>query len=67
MNEKKIVIKIDNTGKCEAETFGVYGNECISELDKLLKDLSLVSTTSKKDEFYKEGRILNVGIKANNS
>ena len=65
--EKKIVISIDNTGKCEAETFGVYVSECISELDKLLKDLALESKTNKKEEFYKEGRILNNGVKANNS
>ena len=47
--EKKIVISIDNTGKCEAETFGVYGSECISELDKLLPLLQ--STGSRAPRF----------------
>ena len=66
MSEKKIVISIDSNGNCEAETFGVYGSECISELDKLLKDLSMETKTNKKDEFYKEARLINNGVKVNN-
>ena len=55
MNDKKIIINIDDNGIIDAETFGMKGTECLSELDKLLKDLALETTTTKKDEFYKEG------------
>ena len=66
MSEKKIVISIDNAGNCDAETFGIYGSECIDELDKLLKDLSMDIKTNKKDEFYSDGNALNNGVKVNN-
>lgn len=64
---KKIIISVDNKGKIEAETFGIYGSECLSELDKLLKNLSIETKTRKKDEFYKEGILINNSSKVNNS
>ena len=52
MAEKKIVIDIDDKGGILAETFGLIGTECVDELDKLMKDLALSGTTTKKQEFY---------------
>lgn len=54
MDEKKIVIKIDEDGKLNAETFGMYGTECIDEIDKLMKDIALAGTHHKKQEFYEQ-------------
>ena len=66
MAEKKIVIDIDNKGSIKAETFGMNGTECLAELDKILKDLALETTTVKKDEFFKEGTTIDNSIKVNN-
>lgn len=54
MEEKKIVIKIDEDGKLNAETFGMYGTECIDEIDKLMKDIALAGMHRKKQEFYEQ-------------
>ena len=54
MEEKKIVVDIDETGEIKAETFGLQGTECLEELDKLLKDLALQTKVVKKAEFFKE-------------
>lgn len=64
--EKKIVIDINDKGEINAETFGMQGTECLSELDKLLKDLALESSTTKKEEFYKEGTVVDNTIKVKN-
>lgn len=63
MKDKKIVINIDDKGAINAETFGMEGIECLEELDKLLKDLALETTTTKKEDFFKEGTILHNTIK----
>ena len=55
MPEKRIVIDIDDHGQIEAETFDMEGTECLEELDKLLKDLALETTVTKKGEYYKSG------------
>ena len=55
MEEKKIVINIDDKGNMNAETFGITGTECLVELDKLMKDLALSTTTVKKQEFFDQG------------
>lgn len=67
MADKKIVIDIDDKGSIKAETFEMEGIECLSELDKLLKDLALETTTTKKEEFFKEGMTVDNTIKAKNS
>lgn len=59
MKEKKIVVKIDNKGNLNAETFGMRGAECLDELDKLLKDIARNGTTTKKQEFYEQKTTLN--------
>lgn len=67
MADKKIVIDIDDKGSIKAETFGMEGTECLSELDKILKDLALETTTTKKEEFFKEGMTVDNTIKAKSS
>lgn len=54
MAEKKIVIDIDDNGGISAETFGLVGTECVDELDKLMKDLAMSGTITKKPEFYEQ-------------
>lgn len=67
MAEKKIVIDINDAGEIKAETFGMQGVECITALDKLLKDLALETETSKKEEYFKEGTTITNTVKAKNS
>lgn len=55
MAEKKIVIEINENGEINAETFGMQGTACVSELDKLLRGLAHEATTYKKPEYFKEG------------
>ena len=62
MAEKKIVVNINDKGEIDAETFGMQGTECLQELDKLLKDLALETTTVKKEDFFKEGTTINQTI-----
>lgn len=59
MTEKKIVVKIDSKGNLNAETFGMYGTECLDELDKLLKNIARNGKTTKKQEFYEQRTTLN--------
>ena len=54
MEEKKIVIKIGQDGLVNAETFGIKGVNCLDELDKLLKGLSLCNSIEKKQDFYEQ-------------
>ena len=56
MEEKKIVIQIGEDGSLNAETFGMYGTECIDEIDKLMKDIARARTHRKKREFYEQKR-----------
>ena len=66
MAEKKIIIDINEKGEINAETFGMQGVECLNELDKLMKDLALETTVTKKDEFFKEGTTTNNTINNSN-
>ena len=59
MEEKKIIVEIDNKGNLKAETFGMQGTECLDELDKLLKDIARNGTTITKREFYEQKTTLN--------
>ena len=66
MSEQKIVIDISENGEIKAETFGITGVGCIAELDKLMKDLALSGTVSKKPEYFQEGIKSDSTIKAKN-
>lgn len=63
MAEKKIIVNISDKGKIDAETFDMSGMECIEELDKLLKGLALESTTTKKEDFFKNSTKIENSIK----
>lgn len=54
MTEKKIVVKIDSKGNLNAETFGMYGTECLDELDKLLKNIARNGKITKKKDYYEQ-------------
>ena len=55
MPDKRIVIDVKEDGQIEAETFDMQGTECLEELDKLLKDLALETSVTKKEEYFKSG------------
>ena len=63
MPEKKIVVNISDTGEIDAETFNMEGTECLEELDKLLKDLALETTTTKKEDFFRNATKVDNTIK----
>ena len=65
MPEKKIIININDKGIIDAETFDMEGPECLEQLDKLLKDLSLESKTTKKPEYFKNSTKTDNTIKIN--
>ena len=65
MSEKKIVIKIHEDGKINAETSGMVGTECALELDKLMKDLARTVTRTKKLEYFQEKTSVDNKIKVN--
>lgn len=54
MAEKKIIITIDAQGRISAETEGLKGDACLTELESLLGqdlDIGSIKTT---DEFYQQ-------------
>lgn len=55
MEEKKIVVDISEEGTIHAETFGIQGVECVTELDRLMKDIARSARRTKKPEYFKEG------------
>lgn len=63
MSNKKIVINIEEDGKLHAKTEGMVGIECVTELDKLMKDLARTNNRIKKEEFFKENCINDKAIK----
>ena len=65
MSGKKIVIKIHEDGKINAETFGMVGTECALELDKLMKDLARTVTRTKKPEYFQEKTSVDNKVKVN--
>lgn len=65
MSDKKIVIKIHEDGKINAETLGMVGTECALELDKLMKDLARTVTRRKKTEYFQEKTSVDNKVKVN--
>ena len=64
MDEKRIVIDINEEGVIHAETFGMQGIECVVELDKLMKDIARQGKSTKKPEFFDEARVTDTIITA---
>jgi hypothetical protein len=57
VKEYKIEIEIDESGNIKAETKGMEGTVCVSELDEILEGLGEVSEEKKKPEYYKKQTI----------
>lgn len=54
MKEYKIEIEIDEKGNISAETFGMQGNICEKELDKILEDVKGEQEIQNTDDYYKK-------------
>ncbi len=52
--DEKIVVNIRNDGSIKAETFGFTGQACVSEVDKLMKDIAKTRQIKKKTEYFQE-------------
>jgi hypothetical protein len=59
MKEYKIEIEIDENGNIKAETKGMEGEVCVSELDGILEGLGEISEEKKKPEYYKKQKTTN--------
>jgi len=54
MQEYNVVIEIDEDGNIKAETKGMKGDICVSELDEILKGLDGEESFKNKPEFYQK-------------
>lgn len=54
MQEYNVVIEIDEDGNIKAETKGMKGKVCVSELDEILKGLDGKQDFKNKPEFYQK-------------
>jgi len=52
MNDKYMIVEIDSDGSIHAETFNLHGVDCVDEINKLMKDIAILSHEEKKPEFY---------------
>jgi len=51
------VVKINDQGEIEVETFGIRGPLCVEEINKLIQDIALTVETNKKDEYFMEPEV----------
>jgi hypothetical protein len=58
MKDYKIEITIDKNGNIKAETKGMEGKICITELDEVLAGLEGERKEKNKPEFYKKQKII---------
>ena len=63
MSEKKIIVNIKEDVQIHAETFGMVGTECATELDKLMKDIAMTVNRTKKSEYFQEQTTLDNKVK----
>ena len=54
MQEYNVIIEIDEDGNIQAETKGMKGDICISELDEILKGLEGEQSFKNNQEFYQK-------------
>ncbi|GAB6044741.1 hypothetical protein JCM11957_03390 [Caminibacter profundus] len=59
MQEFKIEIEIDENGNLKAETKGIEGEICVSELEGILKGIEGEMSYKNKPEFYKKSKVSN--------
>ncbi|NVJ53919.1 MAG: DUF2997 domain-containing protein [Campylobacteraceae bacterium] len=56
MQEYNVIIEIDEDGNIQAETKGMKGDICISELDEILKGFEGEQSFKNKPEFYQKNK-----------
>lgn len=54
MQEFNVIVEIDKDGNIKAETKGIKGKICISELDEILKEVEGTQSFKNKPEFYEK-------------
>jgi hypothetical protein len=57
MSEEKIVVKINDQGEIEVETFGIKGPLCVEEINKIIQNIALTVATTKKDEYFMDPEV----------
>lgn len=64
MQEYNVIIEIDADGNIKAETKGMKGDICVSELDEILKGLEGEQTFKNKPEFYQKNEKQKIQLKS---
>lgn len=65
MEEYKVEIEIDENGNIKAETKGMKGDTCISELEDILAGLEGEQSHKNKPEFYQKNSKVKIKVKSN--
>lgn len=58
MDEEKVTVEIDEKGFIRATAKGLSGPACIDGVTRLLKDIAVISSIDKTDDYYGQ-----VGVK----
>ena len=64
MQEFNIEIEIDEDGNIKAETKGMKGDICMSELEEILAELTGEQSYKNKPEFYQKDTKVKVNVKS---
>lgn len=56
-NETKIIVTIAEDGTITAETEGITGEVCVSELETLLQEIADIESIKKTDDYFRESNI----------
>lgn len=56
MQEYNVIIDIDEDGNIQAETKGMKGDICVSELDEILKGIEGEQSFKNKPEYYEKDK-----------
>lgn len=63
MKEFNVIVEIDEDGNIKAETKGMEGEVCVTELDEILEGLVGERSFKNKPEFYKKSQKINKKVK----
>ncbi len=64
MQEFNVEIEIDENGNIKAETKGMKGDTCVSELEEILAELEGEQSFKNKPEFYQKDTIVKINVKS---
>ncbi len=59
MKEFNVIVEIDEDGNIKAETKGMEGEVCVTELDEMLEGLVGERSFKNKPEFYEKSQRIN--------